>query len=138
MTMKKILIVDDMSSWREFHKTILEELFLELGQTDYTIELAEYARVGLDKLYENSVSPYDTIITDLQMEDDFRPQYAGEWFVEQIHNMPFYSNTRIIISSGCYNIKQIAESLNTEYMPKRIACSDINKYKDFLNGRIGT
>ena len=133
--MKKILITDDMTSWREFHKTILEELFLELGQTDYTIEFAECARKGLDKLYENSSEPYDTIITDLQMEDDFRPQYAGEWFVEQIHNLTAYNKTRIIISSGCYNIKQIAESLNAEYMPKRIACSDINKYKDFLNGR---
>ena len=32
-------------------------------------------------------APYeriDIIITDLQMENDFEPKYAGEWFIEQI------------------------------------------------------
>ena len=32
-------------------------------------------------------------------------------------------------------IKQIAENLNVEYVPKRIACTDINTYKEFLIGR---
>ena len=130
----KILIVDDMTAWREFHKNILEELFIELDKTDYSIDLANYARDGLDKIYENSSNPYDLIITDLQMEDEFSPKYAGEWLVEQIQNMPAYKNSRIIISSGTYNIKTIAENYNVEYMPKRVACSDINCYKDFLKG----
>ena len=133
--MKKILVVDDMHSFREFHKRILEEVFIELEQTEYIIHTADYARDGLNKIYEHSKEPYDTIITDLQMEDDFSPQYAGEWLVEQIKNMPSYYKTRIIIVSGTHNIKQIAESLNVEYVPKRIACTDINTYKDFLIGR---
>ncbi len=63
------------------------------------------------------------------MEEDFEPKYAGEWFVEQIQTFKNYINTKIVISSGCYNIKQIAESLGTNFIPKRVAVSDINKYK---------
>ena len=136
--MKKILIVDDMLSWQNFHKTVLEELFIEVEQTDYLIDIADSAREGLNKIYENSSSPYDLIITDLQMEDDFSPQYAGEWLIEQIKTLQSYNTTRLIISSGTYNIKQIAEGFNVEYIPKRIACTDINSYKEFLNGRTGT
>ena len=128
--MKNILIVDDVKGWRDFNTNVMHELFGE----DINIDTAESAAQAYDYLLQQR--PYDIILTDLQMEDDFRPQYAGEWFVEQIHNLTAYNKTRIIISSGCYNIKQIAESLNAEYMPKRIACSDINKYKDFLNGRL--
>lgn len=130
--MKKILIVDDMSSWREFHKTVLEEVFLEINEAEYEIHLADCARNALDKLYENTHSPYNMIITDLQMEDDFSPQYAGEWLVEQIKNLSGYNNSKVIISSGTYNIKQIAESLNVDCMPKRIACTDLNTYKELL------
>ena len=130
--MKKILIVDDMLSWREFHKTVLEEVFLEIDEKEYEIHLADYARSALDKLYENTDSPYNMIITDLQMEDDFSPQFAGEWFVEQIKKLSSYNNSKIIISSGTYNIKQIAESLNVDCMPKRIACTDLNTYKKML------
>ena len=38
------------------------------------------------------------IITDLQMEDDFIPQYAGEWFVEQIKAFKNYSKLAFINS----------------------------------------
>jgi hypothetical protein len=63
------------------------------------------------------------------MEDDFRPQYAGEWFVSQIKTFKTYFKTKVIISSGCYNIKQIAENLGVRYIPKRVAIADINEYK---------
>ena len=36
---------------------------------------------------------------------------------------------KIIISSGCNNIKQIAENLSVDYIPKRVAVTDINLYK---------
>ena len=72
----KILVVDDIEGWREYHKKILSELF-----DDAEIILAESAREGYDKLLEHT---FDIIITDLQMENDFEPQYAGEWFVERI------------------------------------------------------
>ena len=130
--MIKILVVDDMLSWREFHKTVLEEVFLELDENNYQIDLANYARDAQDKLYENSSAPYDLIITDLQMEDEFEPQYAGEWLVGEIKKLSSYKQSRIIISSGTYNIKQIADSLDVEYIPKRIACTDLNSYKELI------
>ena len=128
----KILVVDDMPAWREFHKNNIEEIFIEQG---CEIHLADSAREGLEKLYENTQSPYDIIVTDLQMEDEFRPKYAGEWLVEQIKTLSSYKNSRIIISSGTFNIKNIAEGLNVDYIPKRIACADIQKYEDIILGR---
>ena len=80
----KILIVDDSTSWREFHKNAIEEIFIELDIEEYEIELANSARQGYDCLMFNNENPYNLIITDLQMEEDFDPKYAGEWFVEQI------------------------------------------------------
>lgn len=125
----KILIVDDSTSWREFHKNAIEEIFIELDIEEYEIEQASSARQGYDCLMFNNETPYNLIITDLQMEEDFEPKYAGEWFVEQIQTFKNYINAKIVISSGCYNIKQIAESLGTNFIPKRVAVSDINKYK---------
>ena len=69
------------------------------------------------------------------MEDEFRPKYAGEWLVEQIKTLSSYKNSRIIISSGTFNIKNIAESLHVNYIPKRVACGDIQKYEDVILGR---
>ena len=125
----KILIVDDMPAWREFHKNILEEIFIE---QEYQIDLTCSAREGLEKLYENTQSPYNLIITDLQMEDEFRPKYAGEWLVEQIKTLPSYKNSRVIISSGAYNINHIAEVLNVECIPKRVACTDREAYENII------
>lgn len=130
--MKKILVVDDSPAWRAFHKNNLEEVFIEIETTDYKIDIADSARSGYDYVMQNHDSPYDLIISDLQMEEDFEPKYAGEWFVEQVGTFSKYFNTKIIICSGCYNIKQIAETLNTDYIPKRTAVSDINGYKNTI------
>lgn len=130
--MKKILIVDDSPAWRVFHKNNIEEIFIEIGNNDYKIDLAISARNGYDFIMQNNENPYDLIISDLQMEEDFAPKYAGEWFVEQVKTFRKYFKTKIIISSGCYNIKQIAEELTVEYIPKRVAVSDINEYKEII------
>ena len=129
--MKKILIVDDSPAWRVFHKNNIEEaLNFESDITDYKIDIALSAREGYDFVMQNHDNPYDLIITDLQMEEDFAPKYAGEWFVEQIKTFNKYFNAKIIISSGCYNIKQIAENFCVDYIPKRSAVADINGYKE--------
>lgn len=130
--MKKVLVVDDMDSWRRFHKNNIEEIFIEDG---VNVDVANYARVALDKIYENSSEPYDIILTDLQMEEDFEPKYAGEWLVEQIQTLSAYKNTRIIISSGTASIKYIAENLGVDYIPKRVACTDIEEYERVIIGR---
>ena len=130
--MKRVLVVDDSPAWRVFHQNNIEELFLEVDVTDYEIDLAISAREGYDFLLRNENTPYDLIVSDLQMESDFLPQCAGEWFVEQVKSFDKYFNTKIIISSGMYNIKYYAEKLNTDYIPKRTAVSDINLYKDII------
>ena len=132
--MKKILAVDDSPAWRAFHKNNLEEIFIELGinETDYKIDIAESGREGYDFVMQNNDSPYDLIITDLQMEDDFTPQLAGEWFAEQVKTFKNYFNTKIILCSGMFNIRHVAENLNVDFIPKRVAVSDINEYKDVI------
>lgn len=125
----KVLIVDDSYSWLEFHKNAIEEIFIELEISDYKIDIASSAREGYDFLMQNDKIPYSLIISDLQMEEDFAPQYAGEWFVSKIPTFKSYLNTHVVISSGAYNIKQIAEHLGVNFIPKRVAVSDINQYK---------
>ena len=129
----KVLILDDSYSWQEFHKNNVEEIFIELDIQNYKIDTVSWAREGYNSIMQNIDNPYKLIISDLQMEDDFSPQYAGEWFVSKIPTFKYYLNTQIIISSGAYNIKQIAENLGVNYIPKRIAVSDINKYKSIIS-----
>ena len=112
--MKKVLIVDDVRGWREQHLLILREL---LGE-EATFDMASSAQEGYDLVYNNLNEPYDLIVTDLQMESDFAPKYAGEWLVEQIKLLSAYATTRIVLISATYNIRLIAEGLNVRYISK--------------------
>ncbi len=124
--MKKILIVDDVKGWRDQHILILNELL----DGDAEFDTAESAREGYEKVYNNINAPYNLIITDLQMEEDFLPKYAGEWFIEQIRKLNQYNKTRIVIISATYNISLIAESLNVGYIPKSTASKFPQSYLD--------
>lgn len=128
----KVLILDDSYSWQEFHKNNIEEIFIELDITDYKIDTVSWAKEGYDAVMQNIDEPYQLIISDLQMEDNFRPQFAGEWFVEQVKTFKQYLNTKIVLCSASYNIKQIAENLSVNFIPKRIAITDINSYKNSI------
>lgn len=128
----KVLILDDSYSWQEFHKNNIEEIFIELDIKNYQIDTVSWAKEGYDAVMQNIDEPYQLIISDLQMEDDFRPQFAGEWFVEQVKTFKQYLNTKIVLCSASYNIKQIAENLSVNFIPKRIAITDINNYKNSI------
>ena len=65
--MKKVLIVDDVKGWRDFLFAVLGEIF----EGNFEADMAESAEEGYTKLLENAKSPYDIIITDLQMEDSY-------------------------------------------------------------------
>lgn len=121
--MKKLLIVDDSTSWRKYHEAAIRKLFAGA----YEIDFAESARAGNEKLYLNEDTPYDVILTDMQMESDFLPLYAGEWFIEQIKNFSAYKNTRIYIISAAPAIRLIAERYNVDYIPK-YNCRNVNSY----------
>ena len=122
--MKNILIVDDIKGWRDYHISIVKEL---LGD-DVNIQTADSATAAYNTLFEQD--PLDIIITDLQMEDDYSPKFAGEWFVEQIKTFTCYQNTKVVIISASYNAKHIAETLGVECIQKATALKCIAAYKE--------
>ena len=121
--MKKVLIVDDSHKWVEYHKSVVEGIL----KNEVEIDTAFSAKEGVEKLTLSIDSPYNFIFTDMQMESDFIPLYAGEWFIKQIKIFNEYQNTKIIIISATSNIQQIAENYNVDYIPK-YKCNDINEY----------
>ncbi len=124
----KILVVDDIKGWRDFHKAIIEELF-----PDCEIQEADSARSGYDLVMENNSDPFDIIITDLQMEHNFEPDYAGEWLVKQIKTFPSYRKTKIVIISATFNIRHIADTLGVECIPKTTARNFPQAYEILKN-----
>ena len=118
--MLKILIVDDSSGWRLYHKDTLENIF---ENTEILTDTAVSARDGYDKVLFSANEPYDLIVTDLQMESDFSPMIAGEWLVRQIQNFTQYKNTKILIVSGMYNIEITADLLGVDFISKRMLVS---------------
>ena len=126
--MKKILIVDDVLGWRNYHKETLFEFFPEAELTT-----ASSAREAYDIIMQNNNSPFDVIITDLHMEPDFEPKYAGEWLIEQIKTFKSHLNTKIIIISAAYNIRTIAENYGANCIPKSTAIKFPQAYEEILN-----
>ncbi len=121
--MKRMLIVDDSASWRRYHEDAIRQIYKD----KFEIETADSALNANDVIYANEKTPFDIILTDMQMESNFLPLFAGEWFIEQIQKMPSYNNTRIIIISASNNIKFIAEKYGVDYIPK-YQCRNIETY----------
>ena len=119
-----MLIVDDSSSWRRYHKDCIEQLYKD----KYDITLTASAAQANDLLYAEVDEPYDIILTDMQMESDYLPLYAGEWLIEQIQNFDAYKNSRVIIISAAMNIKFIAEKYNVEYI-RKADCRSTDSYR---------
>lgn len=63
-----------------YHETAVREVF----NNEVEIDTASSAKDGVEKLTLSVDKPYDFILTDMQMEPDFIPLYAGEWFIRQI------------------------------------------------------
>lgn len=127
--MKKVLIVDDVPGWVRFHQNNIEYLAIP----NLEMDVAYSGREALSKIEVSIDNPYDVIFTDLQMESDFLPKMAGEWFIEQIKNFSEYSNTKIVIVSASPIIKDIANRHNVLYLPKAYAKnSDAEVYKQFI------
>ena len=128
--MKKVLIVDDVPGWVRFHQNNIEYLNL-----DVQIDTANSAREAVSKLEASIDEPYTTIFTDLQMESDFLPKMAGEWFVEQIKTYSkYYKDTKVVIVSASPSIKNIAERYEVLYLPKVVARnSGAEVYREFID-----
>ncbi len=106
-----------------YHESVVREIF----NNEIKIDKAFSAKEGVEKLLLSVDEPYDFILTDMQMETDFLPLYAGEWFIRQIKFFKEYKNSKIIIISAAGNIKHIAESYGVDYIPK-YKCNDIKEY----------
>ena len=128
---KRILIVDDSPSWVRHHTEVLTKLYKD----KLKIETANSAIEANDKLYVSIDSPYDLILTDMQMESNFLPLLAGEWLIEQIQNLKEYYKTHIIIISATASIKFIADKYNVDYIPK-YNCREIDNYRQLFDGLI--
>ena len=127
--MKRILIVDDVPGWVRFH----EQNIRHLNIPNIEIDTANSAREALSKLEVSIDNPYDVIFTDLQMESDFLPKYAGEWLIEQIKTFKEYNSTKIVIISASPNIRIIAERNQVLYLSKTIARNAYSEsYRAFL------
>lgn len=121
----KILIVDDSQKWVSWHESAVREIY----NNNVIVDKAFSASQGVEKLTSSVDEPYDIIFTDMQMETNYLPLYAGEWFIKQIKFFNEYKNTKIIIISAASNIRQIAENYEVDYIPK-YQCNDINAYRD--------
>lgn len=123
----KILIVDDSEKWRMFHETAVREI---LGD-NVIIHTADCAKQGVERLTASVDAPYDVIFTDMQMESDFLPLLAGEWFIKQIKFFKEFKNTKIIIISAAINVNRIAEKYSVDYIPK-YRCNNLEEYRNKL------
>lgn len=127
--MKRVLIVDDVPGWIRFH----EQNIRHLNISNVEIETAISAREALSKLELSIDNPYDVVFTDLQMESDFLPKYAGEWLIEQIKTFKEYTSTKIVIISASPNIRIIAERNQVLYLSKTNARNaDPEVYRELL------
>ena len=124
----KILIVDDIKGWRDYHLNAIRAIY-----PDAEFQTAESAREAYDKILENNDAPFDIIFTDMQMENDFDPKYAGEWLIEQIKTFRNYANTKIVIVSAAYNISHIAEIYGVIYIRKSTARNFPDVYESVLS-----
>lgn len=126
--MKKVLIVDDVKGWREFNSNAVDEVF----KGDVEIFTADCAQKAYDIILENRNNPFDIIITDLQMENNYSPKMAGEWLVEQIKSDNRYINTKVVIISATFNIRHTAEILGVSCIPKSTALKCFSAYEEVL------
>ncbi len=127
--MKKILVVDDSAGWVRHHTFNIKHIL----QDEVELVTANSAKAGDDTLLANIDKPFDIILTDMQMESDFLPLYAGEWFIKQIQTYNEYLNTKIVIISAAPNISAIAKKYGADYIPKR-ECQTLIPYKKILLG----
>ena len=124
--MKRVLIVDDVNGWVKFNSDVIKELF-----KDVEIVTANSASEAYDILLQGM--DFDIIMTDLQMEESFFPKQAGEWLIEQIKTFDRYNNTKVVMISASYNIRQVANSLGVECIPKSTALKCMSAYKEIFD-----
>ncbi|MDD3012390.1 MAG: hypothetical protein PHC34_01640 [Candidatus Gastranaerophilales bacterium] len=123
---KRILVVDDSANWIKTHTFALKYHFGEKVK----IDCANSAKQGYQCITNKLLEPYDIIIVDMEMEDDFTPLNAGEWLIKQIQVFKEYDCARIFIVSSIAEINEIAKKYGVSCLPKD-KCENIMEYKVF-------
>ena len=123
----KVLIADDSFDWLNTHTLMMQGIFGE----EVEIVAACSAYEGLEIYKKDFIDkPFDLVITDLQMEKDFEPLYAGEWLIKEIQELR--PAQKILIVSSAYNVDLIAKNYNVDYISKRFVVADMENYKNKL------
>ena len=125
----RVLTVDDSFDWLNIHSNVLSGIFEDSLELISANSASEAIDIYKSDYREN---PFDLVITDLQMEGNFEPLYAGEWLIKEIQNLN--ASQPILIVSSCFNIEQIANTYNVDYISKRLIISDLDAYQLKLEG----
>ena len=128
-TLKRILIAEDSPEWQKFHASLLKEY----DKVELMFDIASNARDALELINKNIENPYNLVLSDLQMETDFLPKFAGEWFVENIKQIPQYKNVPIVFISATYNISFVAASCGVNSLSKRTLVNNPQTYYFMLD-----
>ena len=123
----RILAVDDSFDWLNVHSYMAEGVF----DDDIEVVCASSAFEALNIYKEEYIeNPFNLVITDMQMESDYEPLYAGEWLIKEI--LTLKNSQNILIVSSVLNIEQIANAYGVDYLSKRNIIADEQCYIDKL------
>lgn len=124
----KILVVDDSVEWLKSHIELIYQFF---GEDLFEVNTAISAHKAFNRIFEKPDYKYDLIITDLEMEKIFGEEYAGNWLINNLINREECKDTRFLIISGSYNIRDIAEKFKVSHIPKSFLIDNplLLKYK---------
>lgn len=109
----RFLVVDDDRGWLNHHAMVIGQIF-----PDAEIVLKNSAINAYQELLSQRDDYFDVILTDMQMEHVDDELFAGVWLLKQLFLMDKASKAKIIIISGVYNIKTIADEFGVDYIPK--------------------
>ncbi len=132
----KILVVDDMPEWRNFHLSALNAVLKDNNQK-FEITTKNSAFEAFEDVKLKLKEPYDLILSDLQMEQDYEPEHAGEWLIRNIKGFSEYKKRPVILISASYDIKFIASKINADYLPKSSAVNNPLSYAYKIKQALG-
>ena len=123
----KILVADDSFDWLNMHSLTLNEVFGEDAEIISACSASEALNIYKDEYKDE---PFYLVITDMQMESDFEPMYAGEWLIKEIQALNELQN--ILIVSSTSNIELIAADNGVDYISKQTILDDPDYFKTRL------
>ena len=129
---KRLLIAEDSFQWQKFH----ESLLCNYDKLKIDFVIVDSARDSLKLVQKNLDNPFDLILSDLQMEQDFLPEFAGEWFLKNVKTFSSYRKTPLVIVSAAYNISFIASNLGVGYLSKRSLVNNPDLYYFMLDEKL--